>query len=338
MPAVERMRSLSDTKIIKSPLVQTKRAFWPFDSESLYALAQVAAAGDEETDERQLSSELPADPGERGEESGSDREVEGRGEENASDLGVEERDEEGASSPEEKAEEALPDPQEVAAALLAEAREEAEAIITAARQEAEQRLEAAQQESAQLKTEAEAEFAAQRQAGYETGYQEGLTAGQQAAQKEWEERLATAEATLTAAKQESAALLKQAEEERRARILSSEQEILKLACDIAEKIINTELEQYPAQWLPMINEAVRKVAGATEITLRVAQEDEAFMIEHLKEIRTQLSESPPIRLVSDSTLKPGDLLIQSNLGQIDARIKQQITRIFQALKEEGSLG
>ncbi|NLW56222.1 MAG: hypothetical protein GX050_06350 [Firmicutes bacterium] len=304
---------MSDKKIIKSPLVQDEACVLTVpDPESLFVLAQVAAAGDEETDERQLSSELPM-------------EEEGEGEATALEF-------------EEEAEEALPDPQAVAATLLAEAKEEAEQMIAAARQEAEQLLESTQQECAKLKADAEEEFAAQQRAGYETGYQEGLTAGQQAAQKEWEERLATAEETLKKAQEDSAALLKQAEEERRERILSSEQEILKLACGIAEKIISTELQQNPVQWLPMIGEAVKKVAGATEITIRVAQEDEAFMIEHLKEIRSQLSESPPLRLVSDSTLKPGDLIIQSNLGQIDARLKKQITRIFQALKEEGSVG
>ena len=86
----------------------------------------------------------------------------------------------------------------------------------------------------------------------------------------------------------------------------------------------------------MVGEAVKKVAGATELVIRVSQEDEAFLIQHLKEIRSQLTESPTINLVSDSTLKPGDLLIQTNLGQVDARIRQQIETTFRTLKEEGS--
>lgn len=307
------MRSLFETKVIKSPRVKDEVCILTVpDPESVLALAQVAAAGDEETAERQLSSE--------------------------SLIVDEELEEETVQDPGEEPEEALLDPQEAAAEMLVKAQEEAEQIITAAHQEADRALTVVQQECEKLKIAGEEEFAAQKEAGYETGYQEGLTAGQQAAQEEWETRLAKAEEKLTQAKKESADLLKQAEEERRARILSSEQEILKLACEIAEKIISTELKQAPNQWLVMIGAAVKKVAGATELTIRVAQEDEAFMIQHLKEIRSRLSESPPIRLVSDSTLKPGDLLLQSNLGQVDARISQQIARIFQALKEEGSEG
>src|SRR5688500_17488027 len=104
------MRSLSETRIIKSPQVKNEACILAVpDTESLFALAQVAAAGgDEETDERQLSSELPV-------ETEAEAEEDVPGEVSAPDLEAESA-------------EALPDPQEVAAGLLAQAREEAEQI------------------------------------------------------------------------------------------------------------------------------------------------------------------------------------------------------------------
>jgi flagellar biosynthesis/type III secretory pathway protein FliH len=39
-------------------------------------------------------------------------------------------------------------------------------------------------------------------------------------------------------------------------------------------------------------------------------------------------------VVADSSLEPGDLVIQSNLGQLDARIKQQLVLMLKSLREE----
>ena len=83
-----------------------------------------------------------------------------------------------------------------------------------------------------------------------------------------------------------------------------------------------------------MKEAVEKVAGATEITIRVAVEDEAYLIQHLSEVQKLLTEAPHIRVVADSSLEPGDLIIQSNLGQLDARIKQQLRLMLNSLREE----
>ncbi len=290
---------MSKSKIIKSPLIKDEVCFLDAP-ELVLACVQVAAGEEDEAVDEQLVQEPVAEDLTQGEE------------------------------------ETPVDSKEEAEKLLRNAREEAMEIVKAARQEAEFALADTEQEIERLKKETEEQIQAMKVEGYEAGYQEGLETGRKEAKEEWEEKLAAAEATLAKAENESLEMLKRAEEERVERILSSEEEILKLAFDIAEKIISTELKHSPKSWLGMVGEAVKKVAGATELVIRVSQEDEAFLIQHLKEIRSQLTESPTINLVSDSTLKPGDLLIQTNLGQVDARIRQQIETTFRTLKEEGS--
>ena len=39
-----------------------------------------------------------------------------------------------------------------------------------------------------------------------------------------------------------------------------------------------------------------------------------------------------MRIEVDPTLKPGDLWIETNIGQVDARIAQQIQNIFNGLR------
>lgn len=109
------------------------------------------------------------------------------------------------------------------------------------------------------------------------------------------------------AEEESARLRELAEEERRARIMESEGEILKLAVEIAEKIITGKIDESPEAWMQMVRKAVERVAGAKEVVVRVAPEDEEFVVLRLGTVKEILSEAPPVQVVADSSLKKGIL-------------------------------
>ncbi len=236
-----------------------------------------------------------------------------------------------------------PDPEAAAAQLLEEAQLQAEEIVSAARREAdllltetEAQRRQVEEELAKIKAETMAECEQLKKQAYDTGYQEGWAIGQQEGEKAWAEKIKAAEATLEEAKKEALSLVNRAEKERAARIHESEEEILKLAVDIAEKIIDKELSAEPEKWLGMIRKAAQKIAGATEVTIRIAPQDEAFLIQNLRAIRSGFTEAPLIQIKTDVTLKSGDFVIQSNLGHVDARINQQLTKIFQTIKKEES--
>ncbi|NLM36974.1 MAG: hypothetical protein GX202_02465 [Firmicutes bacterium] len=225
---------------------------------------------------------------------------------------------------------------------LDEARQQAEMILATAREEAdsilaelEARRKQTEEELAQAKEEAAAECDRLKKEAYDRGYEEGWQKGNEEGEKAWAEKITAAERTLQEAKAEAIDLINRAEAERNARLRESEEEILKLAVEIAEKIINNELKADPDKWLEMIRVATEKIAGAAEVTIRIAQKDEAFLIKNLGEIRSLFTESPNLQVVTDSNLKPGDFILQSNLGQVDARLHQQLTKIYQAFKEEG---
>lgn len=226
------------------------------------------------------------------------------------------------------------DYQAEAEAIIAQAKTEAETLLTEARNEI-QALKAALEESCKDTAE-EAE-----KKGYEAGLERGYTEGTQKAEDEYRDRMKEVEdlqeeaaAALEKAMADGERIRKEAEEERTRRILESEDEILKLAIDIAERIIRKEISRTGENWFEMVKEAVQKVAGATEITIRVSTQDEAYLIQHLSEVQKLLTEAPAIRVVADSSLEPGDLVIQSNLGQLDARIKQQLVLMLKSLREE----
>jgi flagellar assembly protein FliH len=303
------MKSLSKSRIIKAPTIKKEVCYLDIPEPDFSAHELAAAAGE-------LSAAF--------EETGASREETAPGEEKVT---------------------LPPDPEAVAAQLLDRAQLQAEEIVSAARREADllltetqERCRQMEEELAKAKAENEAECEELKKAAYEAGYQEGWANGQEEGEKAWAERINAAEATLDEAKKEALALINRAEQERTARIRDSEMEILKLAVEIAEKIINQELKDDPEQWLGMLRNAIAKVAGATEVTIRIAAEDEAFLIQRFREIRSLFTESPQIQIKTDLTLTAGDFVIQSNIGHVDARIHQQLTKIFQAIKEESGSG
>lgn len=204
-----------------------------------------------------------------------------------------------ASEEEEVVEEVGMEPEEKARLIVTHAMEEAEKI----------RMEVAKQ-GAELKERAQQE-------GYAQGYQEGRAA----AVAELEEEQA-----------EIGRLLTEAEEGYKRRIWESEGEILKLACDIAEEISRASLSVQHDDWIGMVREAIGHVAGAKELLLRVSSQDEEVLKGNLTAIRDVLTESAPIRIEVDPNLKPGDLWVESNIGQVDARITQQVRNIFNELR------
>lgn len=224
-----------------------------------------------------------------------------------------------------------------------DARTEGEKILSLARREAERLLEETRLEIESKRAEAEKFSAEARKEGYESGYEQGYADGIKKAEEDYEKKLQEAEAIREEAERlrqetirQTEQIRKEAEEERRKRILESEDEILKLAFAIAEKIIGKTLKEKPNDWLGMVQEVTKRVAGANELTIRVSREDEEYLVGHLQEIQRLLSESPRVTVVTDSSLEPGDFILQSDLGQIDARIKQQLAKLLHSCKEEAA--
>lgn len=218
---------------------------------------------------------------------------------------------------------------------------EAQEIISSAQQEADELIAQAHLKIELLKAEIEEEATKAKEDGYQTGYEEGFVKGEKKAEEEYTQKLAEveskrreAETLKERAEEEKDRIIKEAEEERIERIFQSEEEILKLAFEIAEKIIRKQLLRSPEDWLGMVREATERIAGARELTVRVSAQDETYFKDHLHEIQRILSEAPQVKIVVDPSLEPGDLILQSDLGQIDARIKQQLDKMLHSLSDK----
>ncbi len=193
--------------------------------------------------------------------------------------------------------------------MLEKAQQEAEELSRQSREEANQEadriLNLAREEAVQLKNQAQLE---------------GMTEGTAQGRQEWEERIMTA-----------ARLAVEVENGRLERIARSEPELLELAVAIAQKIIGAELELDPSQQLALVRNALARMNGASNITIRIHPEDRELIDSHLPQLREVFTEPKPIRIEDDPAIAPGGCYIETERGSADARVQSQLEAIADEL-------
>lgn len=118
----------------------------------------------------------------------------------------------------------------------------------------------------------------------------------------------------------------------RARILErAENDIIQIARLLAERIIAEELALDPGKIVPMAHQALREVGGATQVTMHAAPGAAEVLRHELS--RVESSSVVRIEIVSDASLGPGDLHMETDVGSIDARVGTQLTHLAAAVFE-----
>lgn len=189
------------------------------------------------------------------------------------------------------------------------------AALTAAQMEREEIVKAATAAAEKLKAEA-------YRAGVEKGREEGLELARQ---------------ELAAHLDKALAALKEIEALRQTRIKESESEILKLSGAIAAKIIGEEIRLDPEEQLEIIRQALGKITGSAKIVIKVHPDLAETVTAAADRLAKFAAEPVTITVEADNYLEPGDCYIETEQGQIDARIQKQLEVILdEFLKTERS--
>ncbi len=203
---------------------------------------------------------------------------------------------------------------------------QAEQAIADANQEAAKVLEETNQKIADMLEEANNQTAAIK----DEAYQEGLTAGREAA--------------LVAAKQElvdnfdqALRLIGEIESERVERIGSSEPELLKLAVKIAEKIIGEEIQLDPNRKVQIVREALSKASTADSIILRIHPDDLQLIRDNLAVLQSAFTSPKPVEIREDLSIPVGSCFIETDRGNLDARVQSQLEQIMNELLKVGKI-
>ncbi len=186
-----------------------------------------------------------------------------------------------------------------------QAQKEAEEIVAKAHAEAEQILAKARAEETEVYNKANHE-------GFEKGREDGYQQGNQEAQ-----RLIERIHTMTESIQN-----------RRQEILdNTEQQIVDLVVLMTRKVVKILGENQKNVIMANVVQALKKVKGRGEVTLRVNLADVKLTTDHISDFIRQVENIKNIHVVEDSSVERGGCIVETDFGAIDARISSQLSEM-----------
>jgi len=122
--------------------------------------------------------------------------------------------------------------------------------------------------------------------------------------------------------------------ERRNEIIKNvEQQLIMIVLLIARKVIKTISEHQKGVVMQNIREALSKVRGRTDVVIRVNIEDLELTTEHKEEFLKLMEDIKNVSILEDSTVDRGGCIIETDFGNIDARMASQFQEIEDRIKE-----
>jgi flagellar assembly protein FliH len=149
------------------------------------------------------------------------------------------------------------------------------------------------------------------EAGRKAGYEEGYAQGNAEA-----ERLIKRTQTV----------LERAQDKRGEILEETEQEIVDLVLLLARKVVKAITENQRNVILQNVVQALRKLKTRGNVIIRVNIADLKLTTEHTKNF-IQMMEGANVQVVEDSTVDSGGCVIETDFGEIDARISSQLAEL-----------
>ena len=153
-------------------------------------------------------------------------------------------------------------------------------------------------------------------------------------------RIAGREVGFTEGKEEVARLVERTQtileraQDKRAEILAeTEQQIIDLVLLISRKVIKIISENQRNVVISNVVQALRKVKGRGNILIKVNMLDVKLTTEHKKEFIDMVEGAKSVQIVEDTTVDPGGCVIETDFGEIDARISSQLAELEQKILE-----
>ncbi len=200
--------------------------------------------------------------------------------------------------------------------------DQAQVIRTTAEQESAEMLRKAQEEADALVADAQAER--QRitddayKAGFDEGQEKGFAEGNMEAQR-LIDRLHV--------------IMDRIMDKRQEILEETEQQIVELVLLMTRKVVKIISENQRNVVMSNVLQALRKVRGRGDVTVRVNLADVKLTTEHTKEFMATVENIQGITIVEDSSIDRGGCIVETDFGAIDARISSQLAELEQRILE-----
>lgn len=165
-----------------------------------------------------------------------------------------------------------------------------------------------------------------REAGREEGFKEGHKDGMKKAAEDCEDILA-------AANEKANSLMSAALEARKVYLQMAEDDITNIAMSAVEQILPQHFIDAPQIILPLVRKALMKVRDQAEVTVHVAPDAYEFVLMAQAEFQHMLEGQAVLLIQSDASLQPGDCVLETPNGNVDARLATQIELVKKAIRD-----
>ena len=202
---------------------------------------------------------------------------------------------------------------------LKDADSQAEIIKQAAKNEGEQIVQNARAEADEMKVQA---VQSGHEEGYKEGHEEGVKAGKLELADAIKQANAKAEKTLQEAKAATADYF-----------VRAEQDIANIVMMSIEKILPQHFLDVPQVVLPIVREAIKNVRDQKEVKVHVSPDNYDIVLMARAEFQSMLTDGTAVlEVLSDESLQPGDCVIETPNGSVDARLLTQIELMKNAIQ------
>ena len=200
--------------------------------------------------------------------------------------------------------------------------EEADAALQKARDEAAAIEAEAKENAARIEEDARQAMEAQKKEAYDAGFADGREAGFESGKEEASRLIDRLHAMIEGVL------------ERRQKILDeTEQQIVDLVLLMARKVVKAISESSKNVVASNVIQALKKLKGKHAVTLRVNLKDQAFVSTHIKDFISAVETASSISVAEDSSVDPGGCIVETDFGEVDARIMSQLDELEEKILE-----
>ena len=128
--------------------------------------------------------------------------------------------------------------------------------------------------------------------------------------------------------------LRDAHDAMRDYLMQAEEDIVSIAMTAVERILPQQFIDVPQMVLPIVRDAILRVKDQKEVIVHVPPDSYDFVLMARDELRGLLTAGDTnLTITSDEAMKPGDCLVETPNGSVDARLQTQIEQLKKAVRE-----
>ncbi|MFT5528278.1 MAG: flagellar assembly protein FliH [Pirellulaceae bacterium] len=109
--------------------------------------------------------------------------------------------------------------------------------------------------------------------------------------------------------------------------------MLKLAIQIAERVIRREVQHQPEIPQTLIREALEMATPQSQLRLYLNPQDYESLGNYIEELTTQFSQLAPLEVRASSDIQAGGCRLDTDHGTIDQQLDSQLQRVYEELTQ-----